>query len=173
VVHNLERMIHRCSTKDEGHSVLQVVFIVAVGVAILLLLYGYIVRESAVGLFYFSLLFGGVVGIIAVPLALYARQNIAANAEFICRVTDAEFQCVCPVAGCGDSFAIKVAEITSLEREESAESYRWYVHDRSGARHWITTNYDNPVEDFVEALMALNPNIVEVRTREGNKSRIT
>ena len=48
----------------------------------------------------------------------------------------------------------------AFEKEDWGDgSYRWYVWDSAGKRYWLTSNYDNPVDKFVEALRERKPDI--------------
>jgi hypothetical protein len=94
----------------------------------------------------------------------YAAMNIAKRQEFVCRITDGRIECLCPVSGCGESFVVRIDAIVKIEKERWEDSVRWYLWDNEGQRHWLTSNYDNPVEDFIEVIKRLNSRVVEVDT---------
>ena len=94
----------------------------------------------------------------------YAAMNIAKSQEFVCRITDGRIECLCPVPGCGESFVVRIDAIAKIERERWEDSVRWYLWDNDGQRHWLTSNYDNPVEDFIEVIKRRNSRVVEVGT---------
>ena len=103
---------------------------------------------------------------VAVLCGLAAKQ-ISTDGTFVCRITTEDLECVCPVAGCGQTFRIQVKEIAKIESRSSGSRFqRWYVWDRAGQCHWLTPNYDNPVEKFLSTIRQLRPDVEEVQTRD-------
>jgi hypothetical protein len=97
---------------------------------------------------------------------VYAVGNIRAGGMFICRLTDNEFIQTIPDQSCGESFRVKLAEITMIECHESyGDSPRdeWYLHTQDG-RHLITINYGNPHRKFGEALRKALPDVKIIHT---------
>lgn len=88
--------------------------------------------------------------VVAVFVAWYAFENLKSGDTFSCRIDDKDLTCHCPVSGCGESFRLPIDEIARLEKHDWGDgSCRWYIWDRSGRRYWLTSNYDNPVEQFI------------------------
>jgi len=95
---------------------------------------------------------------------VYGVKNLVAADTFVCRLSRDILECDCPVSGCGETFAVPISEIETIEKETWSESHRWYIHDKSGHRYWLTSNYDNPADRFVEGVKELNPSVADVTT---------
>jgi len=96
----------------------------------------------------------------------YAVFNIRSAGTFLCQLTEHEFLQSIPVASCGDSFQIKLSEITQIEIHDSGgegASDEWYIHTENG-RYRITTNYGNPNRKFGEAIQLSLPNVKTIKT---------
>ena len=97
----------------------------------------------------------------------YAIANIVANKEFRCKLTADTLDCYCPVKGVGETFTVKLSDITKLEKEvweDSQDSYRWYIWEGNGDRHWLTSNYGNPCERIIDRIQKLNPKVIQIST---------
>lgn len=152
---------HRKRTVSEGYSVLFWIAITVVGLGVFqCFLFPWIWTQDR--LFVIASI---TIELVVVAFAIhYAKVNIRASDTFICRMDDNQITCVCPVPDCGESFSLPIKTIVRIDREETGEcGYRWYLWDASGHRFWLTTNYDNPVERFLDAIRDRNPGIAECR----------
>ena len=156
-----EQLEHRRRTRREGVEVLVgggATLAVLAGVAVALAvceLEAWLAAAAALAILTF----------VAAAIVAYAALNIAARSEFVCRLDDKTFECISPVWGCGESFKLPVADIIRIEKERSSDDdHRLYLCDKSGGRYWLTSNYDNPVDTFLERLRELNPKIQELAT---------
>lgn len=104
---------------------------------------------------------GATLGTIALMLA---GAHLRAAGEFHCRLDEQRFHCFSPVEASGDSFDLAIDEIAKIEREDWADDCRWYVWDSNGNRHWVSSNYDNPAQKFIEMLERLRPRIERIKT---------
>ncbi|MCB1086759.1 MAG: hypothetical protein KDM63_06920 [Verrucomicrobiae bacterium] len=62
----------------------------------------------------------------------YAISNIRSHGSFVCRLTEDEFTQSIPVSSCGDSFQIRLSEITLIEIHDGGgegPSDEWYIHE--------------------------------------------
>lgn len=135
---------HRKATASEGRSTLLSIASCLVGMGVFLWFL------SPPGLFVVA--FIAIVGTVASMLIYYAVVNIQTNSTFVCRIDNQRIRCVSPVCQCGDSFSIPLRTIARLEKvDEGESSYKWYIWDEAGQRFWLTSNYDNPVDTFIEA----------------------
>ncbi len=104
-----------------------------------------------------------------VVLAYLSLLNLTASGTFSCRIDEERLTCTCPVPGTGDTFSVLLKDITTIElAEESIGDHRhryWYVWDRSGRRYWLTTNYGNPVDLFIDVVRDIVPNVREIQTQ--------
>jgi len=105
--------------------------------------------------------------LIGVIGGIYATLNILANREFICRLNDKTLECISPVWGCGETFKLSLTEIIKIEKECWSDSHRWYLVDKAGERYWLTTNYDNPADEFLARIRELCPSVEDVNTGSG------
>ncbi len=104
-----------------------------------------------------------VIAFVTIEIVVMAVANIRANSVFECRLDEQNFVCISPTKGCGETFSVRVCEIVRFEKKSSGENgYTWHIITVSGQRLWLTSNYDNPVEDFVELILARNPQITLV-----------
>jgi len=111
---------------------------------------------------WFLVTFAAIVLVVFSIFLYYAVVNIRANKTFICELDDDEIRCVCPVKACGESFTLRLGDVTTVERHEEGDSHRWYLHDTTGRRYWLTSNYGNPVDEFVALLRTLNHDILRI-----------
>lgn len=108
----------------------------------------------------FAVIYIAIGAVVAVAVGIYGIFNIMCNGKFICRLDNETIECVSPVKGCGDSFKVKINDIVKIEKEEWAESYRWYIWDSADHRYWPTSNYGNPADDLIEAIRETNDSII-------------
>jgi len=102
----------------------------------------------------------------------YAISNIRSDGTFLCRLTEDEFSQSMPVQSCGDSFQVRLSEITHIEihdRGGEGPCDEWYIHAKSG-RHRITTNYGNPHRKFGEAIERALPQIETIERTQCTQS---
>jgi hypothetical protein len=151
---------HRRSTSKEGRKVLLATVLACIGLAILP---GYFspsfCKEDPLFLiFWYTFL--AIVGTLGL---IYGIKNMVASSTFVCRLSRHALECDCPVSGCGETFAVAISEIRTVEKVTPLESDppRWYIVAESGHRYWLTSNYGNPVERFVEAVKEINPFVTE------------
>ena len=96
----------------------------------------------------------------------YSVANIRNDGTFVCRLTDEEFSQSIPVPSCGDSFKIKLSQITQIEvhdGQREGPSDEWFIHTKDD-RHRITSNYGNPDRRFGEAIQKALPQIETIET---------
>lgn len=148
-------ILHQRSTRSEG---LALVATAAIGCVFPLAVcyVFYLFGEKSVWFHGMICLFG--VGIAAIGIIL-GWMNYRANDYFECVVTLTRIRCTSPVSGFGNSFDLPILQIVRIERENSGESYRYYLHDAEGNRYWLTGNYGNPVRWILDTLLEVNPNI--------------
>lgn len=148
---------HRNAT-DEGWKTLAVTAAVSV-----LLLFGTLIFDmGTIGRSIWSIL---VLAISSIGVG-YTVVNIRSGGVFRCHLTAHEFIQEIPVQSCGENFRIRLDTITKIERHDTGgegPSEEWYLHTDSG-RYRITSNYENPVRKFVEALRNYKSEIEIVET---------
>ncbi|MFC7339720.1 hypothetical protein ACFQY0_21220 [Haloferula chungangensis] len=108
------------------------------------------------------------VGVLLVSglVVAYAIGNIRAGGIFICRLTDEEFFQLIPDPACGESFQVKLSDISKIECHEGfgeSPSDEWYLHTKEG-RYRITTNYGNPYRKFAETIQKALPDLEKIQT---------
>lgn len=152
---------HVKSTVAEGRAVLLHLLLTVLGLGLFQWwLFPWIWRESR----WFVLAFVAIeILVVAIGLG-YAAINARRDRQFECYLDDERIVCDSPVPHCGDSFALSLEEIDKLEREAWGDGHRWYLWSKSGARHWLTANYDNPVDDFLNEIRRRRPGIPEITT---------
>ena len=114
----------------------------------------------------FSIVFTVFILLVSGLALAYAIGNIRTGGMFICRLTDEDFIQIIPDRSCGDSFHVKLTEITKIECHEAfgeGPSDEWYLHTKDG-RHRITINYGNPYRRFSEALQKALPEVETIQT---------
>ena len=152
---------HRRSTAAEGRQVLAWIAVTILGLGLFqAFFFPWIWRDSPV----FKIVFVAIEVIVCSIAVAYAAMNIAKKQEFVCRITDGRIECLCPVPGCGESFVVRIDAIVKIEKERWEDSVRWYLWDNEGQRHWLTSNYDNPAEEFIRIIKLQNSRVVEVDT---------
>jgi hypothetical protein len=107
----------------------------------------------------FFIVFNLILAILAALMCIFAFQNIFWGCVFVCRISEDVLECFGAAPGSGDAFSIAITDIVIIEKKDS---HWWYVIDKSGHRHWLTTNYDNPVQRFVEVIKRLNADVTEI-----------
>ncbi len=106
-----------------------------------------------------------ILSVLAIAVA-YAVTNIRNDGTFSCLLTDQEFSQSIPVSSCGDSFQIRLSEITQIEIHDGGgegPSDEWYIHTEDN-RYRITTNYGNPDRKFGEAIQRALPHVETIET---------
>lgn len=157
----MKRLKHSKNTMAEGIKVLLTLGMTVIGMGCFqILFFPHIWAVDP----WFVVAFFGIEAIVCVGLLYYAFINIRKHELFLCFVDDELIECVCPVDGCGDSFRLQLDEIVQIERHDGGESYRWYLHDSHGHRHWLTSNYNNPDDKFVQRILAFKPDIPQTET---------
>ena len=152
------QMEHTRSASSEGWRLLAVLAIVAPALG-----FGTLLFEM--GLVWRTIWTLGVLAISGLAVA-YAVGNIRTGGEFLCRLTDEEFIQSIPVPSCGESFQIKLSEISAIECHEGfgeSPSDEWYLHTKKG-RYRITTNYGNPYRAFAEGIQKALPGLEKIQT---------
>lgn len=154
----LKNMEHVRDTKSEGWKM---VVRLAVIVPIMSVVPLFFDVGTVFGMFWFLiLLVGSGLGV------SYAIFNIRSHGSFVCRLTEDEFTQSVPVSSCGDSFQIKLSEITLIEIHDSGgegPSDEWYLHTKD-SRNQITANYENPYRKFGEAIQRALPQVQTIKT---------
>jgi hypothetical protein len=167
---------HRKSAKAEGRSLLREVVVTNIVMAVfgclILPLFCWWLGLSDASLSVFvigSLLIQAAITVLLVSLAI---PHLKSNDLFVCRLDEKEFVCTVPpvnVLGSlssGESFSIRLADITKLEESRDGDAINhttWIIHTKSGQRFWLTSNYENPVEQFVEAIEERFHDLVVIR----------
>jgi len=90
-------------------------------------------------------------------VAIHAVWEIMQNGEFVCRLDSETFECSVPSKYSGETFRIRVGDITKIEKVKGEEMTTCYLWDKDGRRYWLTNHYRNPVAKFVAAIQKLNP----------------
>lgn len=109
----------------------------------------------------FSVAWIVILAVVTLLGAIIGIRNARSAGTFFCRLSCDRLECHCPVAGCGETFTLATSEIEKVERDDWGESYRLYVRDRAGRRYWLTDNYGNPADRFVELILANHPEVQE------------
>jgi hypothetical protein len=145
---------HRKTTASEERSLIFSIVITLVGMGVFL----WFLSPPTL----FLVAFITIVGVVA-SIAIYnAVVNLQCKRTFVCRIDDEQISCVSPVSNCGESFSIPIRTIARIERMDGGESpYRWYIWNQAGERFWLTSNYDNPVDSFVDAIRERCPDVTE------------
>jgi hypothetical protein len=150
---------HRKSTTAEGRRAAFALVITIVGLGIFQwYMFPWIWQQDR----FFVITFLVIEAMIAAGLTHYAAVNLHHRKDFECRIDDERLECVSPVEGCGENFSLSIAEIVRIEKEKWVDSCRWYIWSADGHRYWLTSNYDNPVEGFIEAIRQRVPDITEI-----------
>ena len=154
---------HRKTTAAEGRNAL-----IVIGITVVFMVVGMSFFVSRLGCDsdkFFVAVFFTVMGVIASIGVCYAIVNIRANSTFVCEIDDEQIRCVSHVKLCGESFSILIRDIAKIERANEGEgSHCWYVWNKAGQRFWLTSNYNNPVNNFIDAIRERCPDVTEITT---------
>ncbi len=153
---------HRKSTATEGMGLLGTMTATVIGFGVFqYFLFPEIWADSP----WFVVAFVGIEVVVCTIAIIYVVLNIRARQTFVCELDEDEIRCFTPVKWCGESFTAKISEIQEVEKEEwGDDGWRWYIWDKSGRRLWLTSNYDNPADQFIELIRELNCRVVETGT---------
>jgi len=148
---------HRRSTRSQGvYELLQLA-----GVLVILVIAYRLFFHPWVWQLGFSA-FVIITGTLATALTGHALWQIVRNREFVCRLDGEIIECIAPDRTSGNSFRLRIADIAKIEKTTQLEATWWYLRDRDGNRHWLTSNYGNPVHKFLSAIEEINPAVIEV-----------
>ena len=160
---------HRKSAKVEGRSIILTGCLTLTGMTAFVL--ALVSWTSADRMFIILFVFIGVV--IFGTLCWSAALHLKSEEDFVCRIDDDEVVCISPSLNGPEflkkveSFSIRLKDIARLEDEHDTECSgrsRWYIWTTSGQRFLLTSNYDNPVKKFVEAIRKRIPDIEVIKT---------
>ena len=88
--------------------------------------------------------------------AIFGHQlytAVARRRDFVCRIDDSRLLCICPEPSGGDSFDIAIADIDVIEVDDGVVTIRL----QDGSKHWLTSNYGNPANEFITSILDSNP----------------
>lgn len=150
---------HRKAAAAEGRKVLLTNAFTALGMAVFQwILFPAMWDEE----WFFVVAFLAVEGVIVSLLIYYAVLHLRSDGTFVCRIDDDLITCATPIIGCGETFSISLGSITRIERVNDGEtSYRWFIYDHTGDRFWLTSNYDNPDDKFIQAIRERCPGVID------------
>jgi hypothetical protein len=155
----LKTIVHRRSTVTEGRWTLITLGLTAAGFFVLQwFLFPRIWRQDRL----FVVEFCAVEAIVAALALYYAAINLRAGDIFECRLDERAISCHRPVRHTSESFSIALSDIVKVEKENWSESHRWHLWDRDGRRCWLTSNYGNPHDEIVAAILARYPALEQV-----------
>ncbi len=109
-----------------------------------------------------------IITLVAVLVAAYAIANIRSKGTFSCRLSDDDLTQITPTASCGESFQVKLSEITQIEIHDGGSEGpcdEWYIHAK-GDRYRISSNYGNTNRKFGEAIQRALPHIKTIKTQQ-------
>lgn len=110
----------------------------------------------------FSVIWKVVCVVSMLGVSIYALRDaiahLGSDKAFLCELTKAEFIQECPIYSRGESFRIKLSEITKIELEHRHNNPRWYIHAKR-ERYWITASYQNIDRKFGEELLRRLPHV--------------
>lgn len=117
---------------------------------------------------FMRILFFLILALVSGVALVYAIENIRNKGSFVCKLTDEDFSQTSPHASTGNSFHIKLSEITQIEISRSSgecAQIHYFLHtDRD--RFPISNNYGNPAPKFAKAIQTALPHIKTMETRD-------
>lgn len=106
------------------------------------------------------------VGAVAATLGVYAVLNIRSKGVFVSKLTNDEYVQSVPLRLAGESFGIKLSDITQIEIHDAGVDGRndqWYLHTPEG-RFQISSHYGNPHRKIGAAIRKTLPHIPTIET---------
>jgi hypothetical protein len=109
-------------------------------------------------------------GIEAVILGVCGRLaylNWRSHGTFVCRLDAREIRCHFPVPAFGEDFVLPLKSITQIVRRASDEGGlpTWILCGLQERRYELPWQYENPADEFIEAIQKLRPDLKVVEEK--------